>query len=63
MRATTPTSRKKPVVLLSYGLGKHSTPVAVKLIENPSRRDFDLDQLILLAAMTGNEWGTPTPKA
>ena len=58
MRATTPTTRKKPVVLLSYGLGKHSTAAAVKLIENPSRRDFDLDQLILLTAMTGNEWGT-----
>jgi hypothetical protein len=58
MHATTHTSIKKPVVLLSYGLGKHSTAAAVELIENPARRDFDLDQLILLTAMTGNEWGT-----
>lgn len=46
----------KPVVLISYGLGKHSTAAAVELIENPSRRDFDLDQLILVTAMTGDEW-------
>lgn len=46
----------KPVVLLSYGLGKHSTAAAIELIENPSRRDFDLDQLILVTAMTGDEW-------
>ena len=58
MRAVTTTAGKRPVVLLSYGLGKHSTAAAVELIENPSRRDFDLDQLILLTAMTGNEWGT-----
>src|SRR4051812_42752008 len=58
MSATTHTSIKKPVVLLSYGLGKHSTAAAVELIENPARRNFDLDQLILLTAMTGNEWGT-----
>ncbi|MCA1626823.1 MAG: hypothetical protein LC742_02510, partial [Acidobacteria bacterium] len=48
--------RSKPNVLLSYGLGKHSTAAAVELIENPQRRDFDLDQLILVTAMTGDEW-------
>jgi hypothetical protein len=37
-------------------LGKHSTAAAVELIENPQRRDFDLDQLILITAMTGDEW-------
>ena len=48
----------RPVVFLSYGLGKHSTAAAVELIENPARRDFDLDQLILATAMTGDEWAS-----
>jgi hypothetical protein len=47
---------ERPVVFLSYGLGKHSTAATVELIENPARRDFDLDQLILVTAMTGDEW-------
>ncbi|PYS87794.1 MAG: hypothetical protein DMF64_22450, partial [Acidobacteria bacterium] len=54
MRATT--SSQKPIVLLSYGLGTHSTAAAVEIIENPEARDFELDQLILLTAMTGDEW-------
>lgn len=49
-------TRQRPVVFLSYGLGKHSTAATVELIENPARRDFDLDQLILATAMTGDEW-------
>jgi hypothetical protein len=53
MRATT--SSQKPVVLLSYGLGTHSTAAAVEIIENPEARDFELDQLIVLTAMTGDE--------
>lgn len=48
----------RPVVFLSYGLGKHSTAATVELIENPARRDFDLDQLILATAMTGDEWAS-----
>jgi hypothetical protein len=56
MKRAQPSSQHKPVVLLSYGLGKHSTAAAVELIENPRRRDFDLDQLILVTAMTGDEW-------
>ncbi len=47
---------QRPVVFLSYGLCKHSTAAAVELIENPARRDFDLGQLILANAMTGDEW-------
>lgn len=56
MRATSSPSSQKPVVLLSYGLGIHSTAAAVEIIENPGARDFELDQLILLTAMTGDEW-------
>jgi hypothetical protein len=56
MRATSSPSCQKPVVLLSYGLGVHSTAAAVEIIENPEARDFELDQLILLTAMTGDEW-------
>jgi len=49
-------NRGKRTVILSYGLGTHSTAAAVNLIENEKARDFDLDQLILLTAMTGDEW-------
>lgn len=48
--------RRRQTVILNYGLGTHSTAAAVNLIENESARDFDLDQLILLTAMTGDEW-------
>ena len=56
MNKTSARAKGKPAVLLSYGLGKHSTAAAVELIENPQRRDFDLKQLILITAMTGDEW-------
>lgn len=56
MNSIRSSAAEKPTVLLSYGLGKHSTAAVVELIENPSRRDFDLDQLILVTAMTGDEW-------
>lgn len=56
MNSVHSSAAEKPTVLLSYGLGKHSTAAAVELIENPSRRDFDLDQLIFVTAMTGDEW-------
>lgn len=46
----------RPTVLLNWGLGKHSTAAAVELIENPAQRDFRLEQLILVTAMTGDEW-------
>ncbi|HEV7843313.1 MAG TPA: hypothetical protein VGO69_06430, partial [Pyrinomonadaceae bacterium] len=49
-------ANEKPVVILSYGLGTHSTAAAVEIIKNPEARDFALDQLILLTAMTGDEW-------
>lgn len=58
MSETRSRTRHKPIVLLNWGLGKHSTAAAVELIENPTRRDFDLDRLILLVAMTGGEWGS-----
>lgn len=61
MNRTRTSTRRKPIILLSYGLGKHSTAAAVELIENPARRDFSLDQLILLTAMTGNEWSSQRP--
>lgn len=49
-------NHRKQAVILSYGLGVHSTAAAVNLIENEKARDFNLDQLILLTAMTGDEW-------
>jgi hypothetical protein len=56
MRATSSPSSQKPIVLLSYGLGVHSTAAAAEIMENPGARDFDLGQLVLLTAMTGDEW-------
>jgi hypothetical protein len=59
MRTSQPEERRKhrkQIVILSYGLGTHSTAAAVNIIENEKARDFDLDQLILLTAMTGDEW-------
>jgi hypothetical protein len=47
---------ERRIVFLSYGLEKHSTAATVELIANPSRRDFNLDQLIPATAMTGDEW-------
>jgi hypothetical protein len=43
-------------VVLSYGLGVDSTAVLLRFLEDPSSRDFPLDQLLIVTAMTGDEW-------
>ena len=43
-------------VILSYGLGVDSTAILLRWINEPSSRDFDLSDLIVITAMTGDEW-------
>ncbi|MHD0294319.1 hypothetical protein [Rhodococcus qingshengii] len=45
-----------PTVVLSYGLGEDSTAILLRWIEDPTSRDFDLSDLVVITAMTGNEW-------
>lgn len=54
-RTATP-ARRRPPVIESYGMGVESTAIALRWIEEPSTRDFSLDDLIVITAMTGNEW-------
>lgn len=45
----------RPVVL-SYGLGVDSTAILLRWIHEPSSRDFELSDLVVVTAMTGDEW-------
>ena len=50
-----------PRVVLSYGLGADSTAVLLRWLTEPASRDFALDELVVITAMTGDEWaGTGT---
>lgn len=43
-------------VVLSYGMGADSTAVLLRWLEDPTSRDFDLDDLVVITAMTGDEF-------
>jgi hypothetical protein len=43
-------------IVLSYGLGVDSTALLLRWIEEPASRDFDLSRLLVVTAMTGDEW-------
>jgi hypothetical protein len=43
-------------VVLSYGLGVDSTALLLRWLEEPTSRDFDLADLLVVTAMTGDEW-------
>lgn len=45
-----------PTVVLSYGLGVDSTAILLRWLTEPESRDFDLSQLVVVTAMTGDEW-------
>lgn len=45
-----------PKVVLSYGLGVDSTAILVRYLTDPTSRDFDLSELVVITAMTGDEW-------
>jgi len=44
------------VPVLSYGMGVESTALLLRLLEEPSSRDFDIRDLIVISAQTGDEW-------
>jgi len=46
----------KRTVILSYGMGRDSTAILLRWLSDPTSRDFDLDQLIVVTAQVGNEW-------
>jgi len=52
------TTRIHQPVVLSYGLGVDSTAILLRWIHEPASRDFDLDDLVVVTAMTGDEWRT-----
>jgi hypothetical protein len=43
-------------VVLSYGMGVDSTAILLRWLDEPASRDFDLRDLVLLTAMTGDEF-------
>lgn len=44
------------VVILSYGMGVDSTAILLRWLEEPASRDFDLKDLIVITAQTGDEY-------
>lgn len=47
---------KSFIPVLSNGLGVESTCILLRWLEEPAVRDFDLEDLIVITAMTGTEW-------
>lgn len=47
---------RTPSVVLSYGLGVDSTAILLRWLTEPESRDFDLSELVVITAMTGDEW-------
>lgn len=45
-----------PSVVLSYGMGLDSTCLLLRWLEEPCTRDFDLTDLVLVTALTGDEF-------
>jgi hypothetical protein len=43
-------------VVLGYGLGVDSTAILLRWIHEPGTRPCDLSELLVVTAMTGNEW-------
>ena len=49
-------TRRHPRHVLSYGLGLDNTAVLLRWLTDPSSRDFDLSDLVVITAMTGDEF-------
>lgn len=45
-----------PMVVMSYGMGVDSTAILLRWFTDPSSRDFDLHDLIVISADTGGEF-------
>ncbi|KMO74275.1 Tyrosine recombinase XerC [Mycolicibacterium obuense] len=49
-------TRRYPGHVLPYGLGLDSTAVLLRWLTDPSSRNFDLSDLVVITAMTGDEF-------
>lgn len=56
MTCTTPPPAPPPTTILSYGMGVDSTAILLRWLTEPSSRGFDLEDLTVITAMTGNEF-------
>jgi hypothetical protein len=45
-------------IVLSYGMGADSSAILARWLLEPSSRDFDLEDLTVITAMTGNEFAS-----
>ncbi|MBU8820315.1 hypothetical protein KL864_31025 [Mycolicibacterium goodii] len=45
-----------PTVVMSYGMGVDSTAILLRWLTDPSSRDFDLSDLVVITAHTGDEF-------
>ena len=45
-------------VVLSYGMGTDSTAILLRWLEDPSSRDFALENLVVITSMVGDEYET-----
>lgn len=45
-----------PRTICSYGMGVDSTAILLRWLTEPDHRDFDLEELIVITAMTGHEF-------
>lgn len=48
--------RRPSAVVLSYGMGADSTAVLLRWLADPATRPCDLADLLVVTAMTGDEW-------
>lgn len=48
----------RATVVMSYGMGVDSTAILLRWLTDPSSRDFDLADLIVVTAHTGDEFDT-----
>jgi hypothetical protein len=51
-----PGRERDPKIVASFGMGVESSACLLSWLERPETRDFDLSDLLVITAMTGNEW-------
>ena len=49
-------NKRRKKIVLSYGLGVDSTSILHRWLTHPQSRDFSLNDLIVISAMTGDEF-------
>lgn len=50
------TAAAAPKLIFNYGMGKDSTAILLRWLEDPSSRDFELSDLTVITSMTGDEF-------